>query len=230
MAARDKRAPFTLDQLRLLFSEAPWDAPAPHDRFRPGAYWVPLIALFIGARLGEITGLRIMDVEELEGIPALRIRPYEGHTIKNDGSRRDLPVHSALLQLGLLAFVAWRRSVAKPADLLFPDDKANSRGQWGAKLGERFAFFVKSKGFVGAKLGIHSFRHNFEDRLKAVKLHGTALGKALAGRQIAGSEASYGSAFVLGDLQAALEQVMHPGLNLSHLRDCHKQTRKNAGE
>lgn len=217
VSARDKRDPFTMDQLRTLFSSAPWNAPAPHDRDKPGAYWVPLIALFTGARLGEIAGLRIMDVEELEGIPALRIRPYEGHTIKNDGSRRDLPVHSELVRLGLLAFVAHRRAVAAPSGLLFPDGKANSRGQWGAKLGERFVTHLKALEITGTKLGIHSFRHNFEDRLRAAQLHGTAEGKALAGRQVAGSEAGYGSGFALPALQAALERVTYPGLDLTHL-------------
>lgn len=217
VAARDKRDPFTLDQLQTLFTQAPWNMPGPHDMARPGAYWVPLIALFMGARLGEIAGLRLIDAEELEGLPAIRIRPYEGHTVKNDGSRRDLPIHPALIQLGLPAFVAHRRTIAKPEDLLFPDGRANIRRQWGAKLGERFGALLKDRGIVGTKLGMHSFRHNFEDRLKAVALHGTSIGRALGGRAVPGSEGGYGNAFTLDVLLEALTKVTYPGLDLAHL-------------
>jgi len=217
VAEQDKRDPFTADQLRALFTKAPWDAPSLHDIDRPGAYWLPLIALFMGARLGEIAGLRIMDATELEGVASIRIRPYEGHTIKNDGSRRDLPIHSALVRLGLLEFIAHRRKVAKAGDLLFPDGKANVRSQWGAKLSERFGQHLKAFGFVGKRLSFHSFRHNWEDRLRAAGVHGTSLGKALGGRKVEGSEAAYGQGFTIGDLQGGMEKVGYPGLDLSHL-------------
>jgi integrase len=218
VADQDKRDPFTADQLKTLFASAPWDAPLAAEADKPGAYWLPLIALFTGARLGEIAGLRLMDVADLEGVPALRIRPYKDRTIKNDGSRRDLPVHSALIKLGLLAFVAKRRKEADPAELLFPDGKANVRGQWGAKLSERFGALVKGHKMAGTKLGIHSFRHNWEDRLKAVGLYGTPVGRALGGRKTAGSEATYGSwGFPIDVLQEELEKVSYPGLDLTHL-------------
>jgi len=215
---RDKRAPFKQQQLGTLFSSAPWDKRQPDDVDKPGRYWVPLIALYSGARLGEISGLRIMDVEDMEGITAFRVRPYEGRTLKNRESRRNVPVHSTLLALGLMDFVARRREQGQPEDVLFPDAKANSRGQWGAKLGEGFSKLLRDQEITGTKLGMHSFRHNFEDRLRAAGLHGRAEGQALAGRKIAGSEADYGSEFPIDLLRDALEKVSYPGLDLSHLR------------
>lgn len=217
VSKQDKRDPFTTDQLRALFTSAPWDAAAAMGTSKPGAFWAPLAALYMGARLGEIAGLRLMDVAELEGIPALHIRPYEGHTVKNDGSRRVVPIHPALIQLGLLTFVEHRRTESEPAALLFPDGKPNSRQQSGAKLGERFSGLLKARGIVGNKLGMHSFRHNFEDRLKPVGLHGTSVGRALTGRAVPGSEGGYGNAFTLPVLLEALEKVTYPGLDLSHL-------------
>ncbi|RVT92839.1 site-specific integrase [Sphingomonas crocodyli] len=217
VAARDRRDPFTLEQLQKLFAASPWDRRPSWGMAKPGRYWVPLIALFTGMRLGEIAGLRLMDYEALEGVPALRVRPYEGRRLKNAESRRDLPVHSELIRLGLPDFIAARRKVARPGDLIFPDAKANSRSQWGARLGQWFAALVAEKGFAGTKLGMHSFRHGFEDRLKAAGLHGRAEGQALAGRRVTGSEASYGNGFTIFQLQAALETITHPGLDLKHL-------------
>jgi integrase len=226
---RDKRDPFTLPQLQAMFASEPWDAPLPHDDAKPGRYWVPLIALFTGMRLGEAAGLRIMDVEELDGITALRLRPHEGRSLKNKESRRDVPVHSGLQRLGLLAFVEHRRRcAASAAELLFPDGKANSRGQSGAKLGEWFVSHVRKLGLEGAKLGIHSFRHGFEDRLRAIGLHGRPEGLTLTGRAVAGSEGGYGSGFTLEDLRAALERVAYPRLVLDHLERGGPQAPSNA--
>lgn len=215
---RDRREPFTLDQLQALFSAEPWASRQPDAAAKPGRYWVPLIALYSGMRLGEITGLRLMDVESVEGVPSFLVRPHEGRGLKNKESRRNVPIHSELVRLGFLSFLDHWRESAKPEDLLFPDGKASSRGQSGAKLGERFSWHLRDREIVGRKLGMHSFRHNFEDRLKAAGLHGRPEGQALAGRKIAGSEASYGSAFTIQQLQEALEKVSYPGLDLTHLQ------------
>ena len=217
VAARDKRDPFTTEQLQALFSQAPWDAPAAPTMEKPGAFWVPPIALFMGARLAEITGLRIMDVEDIDGLPSIRIRPYADRSVKNDGSRRDLPIHSAIIRLGFLAYIEHRRRHGQPEDLLFPDGKPNAKGTFGAKLGERFCLLLELRGIVGTKLGTHSFRHNFEDRLRSVRLSGTAVGRALAGRKVEGSEGDYGRGFPVADLREELERVIYPELDLSHL-------------
>lgn len=215
--ARDKRDAFTLPQLAKLFTAAPWDAPGPHDMAKPGRYWVPLIALFTGMRLGEAAGLRIMDVEEIEGVQALRVRPHGGRTLKNKESRRDLPIHPELERLGLLSFVAHRRSTTPAEALLFPDGKANIRRQSGAKLGEWFVSLLRERGLTGTKLGMHSFRHSFEDRLRSAGLHARAEGQALAGRKVQGSEGDYGHGFTVPALRDALDRVTYPGLDLSHL-------------
>lgn len=214
---KDRREPFTMPQVKSLFSSAPWAIRQPDTADKPGRYWVPLIALYSGMRLGEIAGLRVIDVEELEGIPAFRVRPHDGRGLKNKESRRNVPVHSALIAMGLLSFVKHRQVNGKPDELLFPDGKANSRGQGGAKLGEWFSALLRSREIVGTKLGMHSFRHNFEDRLRAVGLHGRPEGQALGGRKIAGSEANYGSDYPIDLLRDALEKVSYPGLDMSHL-------------
>ncbi|WP_196802125.1 site-specific integrase [Sphingomonas phyllosphaerae] len=215
---RDKRDPFSMDQLATLFSAAPWDRPLPHNDKRPGRFWVPLIALFTGMRLGEIAGLRLMDIGDHDGVSVFNVRPYEGRSLKNSESRREVPVHSALVQLGFLSFIEARRKDAQPDALTFPDAKANVRRQWGAKLSEWFVAHLRRKGLEGTKLGFHSFRHNFEDRLRAAKLHGTPIGLRLAGRKDSGSEGNYGDGFTVRDRVEALELVTYKAIELNHLR------------
>lgn len=218
VADKDKRDPFTTAQLQKLFATAPWATPRPHDHNKPGQYWVPLIALLTGARLAEITGLRLMDIETMEGIPCIRIRPYPLRPLKTPDSRRDLPVPSALLRMGLMSLVEYRRKQdPNPRALLFPDGKPNVRGQWGAKLTERFGAHLRDLEIIGTKLGTHSFRHNVEDRLKPIGLYGRAEGQALLGRKIKGSEGTYGSGFTVFEMRDVVEKVRYPELDLSHL-------------
>ena len=92
----------------------------------------------------------------------------------------------------------------------------NSRGQVGAKLGERFSAKVKRLGLEGRKLGMHSFRHNFEDRLREAELPDrTAM--ALARRREAGSRGGYGDGLSLRAKADAISKIEYPSLDLSHL-------------
>ena len=115
---------------------------------------------------------------------------------------------------GLLEHATHRRDAGEA--LLFPEGYANSRGQVAAKLGERFSTFVKGLGFSGRKLGTHSFRHCFEDRLRAAELaERTAL--ALARRAEPGSGRIYGDGLSVRQEAEAVAKIVYPGLDLSHL-------------
>jgi integrase len=66
--------------------------------------WVPWLCAYTGARPGEMTQLRKIDVIEEEGIHALRITPEAG-TVKG-GATRVVPLHRHLVLQGFLKFVA----------------------------------------------------------------------------------------------------------------------------
>lgn len=210
----DRRDPFTAEQLNTLFSQPPWNTPWVPGSDGPGAYWVPLLALFHGLRNGEAAGLRVEDVGEDEGLPVFHVRAYDGRRLKNNEARATLPIHPELLRLGFLGHVKDREAGGEA--LLFPEGTANNRGQVGAKLAERFSSHVKALGFVGRKLGTHSFRHNFEDRLRAAEL-AERTAYALARRTEPGSGKVYGHGLSLRQKADALAKVQYPWLNLTHL-------------
>ncbi|HEX7857495.1 MAG TPA: site-specific integrase [Sphingobium sp.] len=214
VADEDRRDPFTVEQLKVLFSSAPWTAPWEPGGEKPGAYWVPLLCLFHGLRNGEAAGLRVEDVGMEDGEPVIHVREYDGRRLKTKESRGTLPIHPEVLRLGFLTHVEQRRKAGEI--LLFPEGVANNRGQVAAKLGERFSARVKALGLIGRKLGIHSFRHNFEDRLRAAELPvRTAL--ALARRTEVGSSRIYGDGVSARQKAAALVKIVYPGLDLGHL-------------
>lgn len=217
----DRRDPFTVEQLNTLFHSGLWSTPWQTGKGRAGDYWVPLLCLYHGLRNGEAAGLRVDDIGEEEGFPVLRIRPYEDQRLKTKESRGTLAIHPELLRLGFLEHVAHRRTANEV--LMFPEGTANDRGQVGAKLGERFSDKVKALGLVGRKLGMHSFRHNFEDRIRAAELP-ERTGLALARRSEAGSSRIYGDGLSARQKADAIAKISYSGLDLSHLRP---ETRKN---
>ncbi len=218
VAAEDKRDPFTVDQINTLFRSGPWGGPTVDREIDPLRYWGPLVALFQGMRRGEIAQLHVADVEELDGQPVIHVRPSaDGKRVKSAAGRRVLPVHPELVKLGFLSYVDRQRTAGHKQ--LFPNEVPNKSGHWGDPLGKWFSRHVEALGFEGARLGMHSFRHNFEDALRAAGLHGTPIGQELAGRaktdRVSGA---YGSGrFPVAKLKEAIESVGYPEVSLRHL-------------
>ncbi|HEX9954650.1 MAG TPA: site-specific integrase [Allosphingosinicella sp.] len=207
--AQARRDPFTLNQLQTIFAAAPWEPADPTGGGHPIRYWAPLIALLQGMRRGEIAQLRPEDVDEAEGVPVLRIR---GTALKTHNAYRTLPIHGELIRLGLVEYAAGQRRAGEA--MLFPGEAPNGRGQWGDGVSDWFSRRLKALGVTGKKLGLHSFRHNFEDRLREAGLHGTALGAELAGRSKGDVASGYGSGFSTKALAEAMAKIAYPGLRL----------------
>jgi len=214
VADHEKRDPFQPEQLQTLFHAAPWDGSLDRNGPKAGKFWIPLLCLFHGLRLGEAAGMHVDDVTEREGLPVFQLRAFEGRSSKTKGSRGILPIHPELIRMGFLTYVAARRKAG--AVTLFPDVRTNANGKVGAKTGEWFAGLVRERGLTGTKLTMHSFRHSFEDRLREAEIaERTAL--ALARRTERGSRGVYGEGLSVAARAKALAKIVYPGLDLSHL-------------
>jgi len=103
------RKPWTDAQLRAFFA-----LPLFSQRKLPKAakaggeagYWVPLLGLYTGARIGELCQLRVVDIETHEDGAWIRIsEEADGATVKSAAGLRLVPVHSELVRLGFLDYV-----------------------------------------------------------------------------------------------------------------------------
>lgn len=213
VSASDKRDPFTIEQLNTIFGSSPWRPWDASPRGRPLYFWGPLIALFSGMRRGEIAQLLVDDIREVAGVTVMLIRSGSGKRLKTANARRMIPVHPEIERLGFLDYIAERRS--EKAVQLWEGEQPDSRGKWGDGFSDWFSRLLKDREIVGTKLGLHSFRHNFQDRLREADLHGTALGQELAGRSRGGSTSNnYGSGFSTAALKEAVAKITYPGLVL----------------
>lgn len=223
--ARDERDPFTLEQLKAIFS-APlytgcrslrsWLTPGnvvPRDR---GLYWVPLIALFTGARSGEIIQLYTQDISEVDGILRFELTDDgDDQRLKTGTSHRFIPVHPVLKDLGLPEFIETRRKEKQKR--LFPEMAKGQDGYYSSPYSRQFRHFLESIGAKHAKNSFHSFRHCFEDACRNSDISAELM-NALQGHAEVGMAARYGSGFRLQKLAEAIEKLEYPGLDLSHLK------------
>lgn len=223
---KKKREPFTIEELKRLFS-APlytgciddkrnYKKPGP-NRPRHGRYWVPLIALYTGMRLNEICQLRVADVRVSEGGNDFFAvtDEAEGMSLKNTSSQRAVPIHPDLIRMGLLRH---RDEVAKTRKTgLFPELKPGSTGYRSDIFSKWFGRFLESLDMKKEQNGIHAFRHTFRDALRRAEAP-KEITDRLGGWAGDGSvQESYGAGYDVDHLARYLNKITYPGLDLSHL-------------
>lgn len=148
-------------------------------------------------RLEEICQLHTEDIYEEDGIWLIDIRTsstdgLEDKILKTKNAIRRVPIHSDLIQLGLLDY---HNEIAQRSIRLFPKlYKTDKSPKYGKQVGKQFASLLKSLG-IEDKKSFHSLRHTFSDYFKKLNLHNDIF------RQVFGHEATtlaakqYGSKF-----------------------------------
>ena len=168
------RNPKRANEERKVFSDADLERlfnPPDSVRARlkhPYQRWVPLIALFTGARLNEICQLHLNDFEISGEVPVIRISDEGGNKrVKTKAARRLIPIHSKLIEAGLLAYIEELRGNGH--NRLFPELRAGRDGygqvvsKWFARYSEQCSITEEGKVF-------HSFRHTVINRLKQTEV------------------------------------------------------------
>ncbi|MBI1776066.1 MAG: site-specific integrase [Proteobacteria bacterium] len=226
--AKERRDPFSVDQLRAIFAGPLYTGClGPRYRFWPGTerirddarFWAPLIGLYSGARLGEICGLRVADVAEIDGVPVLNIRETDERDLKTTGSRRMVPIHARLLDVGLLEYAATLK--AKREARLFPELRVRSDGYISDEISRWFSRGLKRLEAKTPKTSFHSFRHNFSDALKMAGVPGDRRRAIMGWTSRDMDESTYGGStpgagFSLATLKADVDRVAYP-LDWGHL-------------
>jgi integrase len=127
--------------------------------------WCPWLAAYSGARMGELTQLRGVDIIEQDGIAAMKISPEAG-TVKT-GTTRVVPLHEHLLAQGFLDFV--KASGDGPlfynvAEVEAAIDPTNPKKPRHVKTRERVGTWVRDDvGIKDPELSPnHAWRHTFK--------------------------------------------------------------------
>ncbi len=222
---RDERHPFTLDELKAIFrapvftgckSVTEWATPGALVPRSAGIFWVPLIGLLTGARLGEIIQMRTADVREEQGVTYLDLNDDgEDKRLKTAHSKRMVPLHAELVAAGFLELVEERRKAGQ--ERLFPDLSMGADGYYSSPFSKHFSRFLTRVGVKTRKNAFHSFRHSFEDACRDSDIPKEVM-DALQGHGEEGMSGRYGRGYVLKKLAEAMGRLQYDGLDLSHLR------------
>lgn len=182
---QDKRQLFDSSMLERIFDQSWWRngrselTSGGERKTAPYKYWIPLLALYTGARLNELAQLYLRDVRESEvGTWHLdfnldgegKIDPNGKKSDKKAGDKRlktinaqrVIALHPELIRLGFLEYVTALRDAGHVR--LFPELGHHKEKGYGKLAGQWFNehFLDKQLGIErGVGLSFHSFRHTF---------------------------------------------------------------------
>ena len=170
-----KRQPFTDEELLMVLGSPEF---LRQRKERPERYWLVLLLLFQICRREEAGQLYIKDIQDSpEGIAYINITDTEkDQTLKNEGSRRKVPLHSTLAKLGFLNYLAVVNALAKKDGVadnkirVFPQLTKKGNNGYADPVGKWFGRLVTGLGLTNPALVLHSLRHG-----GITKLHDAAV-------------------------------------------------------
>lgn len=231
--------PFSKSELNLIFSGYIYSdcQMGAIELVFPYQFWLPLLGIFTGSRLNEICQLDVEDIaQETEtGIWFASITDDDEDkplpkALKNQSSRRFVPLHEELINAGFLDFLNKARDEGR--EKLFSDGLTyNPTKGWG---GNATTFFTRMpskstpQGGYFFNLGIrkrlkngrpdnkkfHSFRHTFIDLLRNTGAEARYLLETFTGHAKKGRSQTddYGLGIYLKNKHAALHTVKFPAI------------------
>ncbi len=206
--AEEKRDPFTIQQLQIIFdapiyrgcrSSSKWNKTG-NVIVRDTRYWMPIMGLYSGMRLGELLSLQRRDVLQEEGVSYFNIR-----RAKTDAGVRKVPVHPELIRCRFLPYID-NFTDNQP---LFGDCSQKAYSKF-------FRRFQESIGLDDPKLVFHSFRHSFTDGLRSARIE-ESIAKVLLGHSDGSVTSRYGAGYAMRILNEAISSVEFKDLKIAHL-------------
>ena len=156
------RQPWSDESLTKLFNHPIWkEGLIPNETKAGGsaAYWIPLLALYSGARCSELCQLRTDDIKKESGVWMMQIHDGDPtQRIKTNAARRSIPVHDEILRLG---FVQYCESMT-PGSLWpnLPKREGKAGGYFSQFFGE-----LRAELGIPPSMSFHSFRHSARTNL-----------------------------------------------------------------
>jgi integrase len=214
----ERRNPYSVDQLKVIFGSPLFKGHRSercrHEPgkmlIRDGKYWVPLIALYSGMRMGEIVQLLVSDIKQDGGVWYFDVnKGEEGEKkLKTSSSKRRVPVHPALVQAGLLDHLVGKKGNAR----IFSDIQRGKDGYYSHNFSKWWGRYSRHIGFQTKKTAFHSFRHNFKDALQSAEVP-EYISRSLLGHADNSVHGQYGSGPSVTTLKQAIDKTF-PNLDL----------------
>tara|TARA_R110000772_G_scaffold121452_1_gene227755 strand:+ start:133 stop:1422 length:1290 start_codon:yes stop_codon:yes gene_type:complete len=165
-AAHEQRSRWSQEDLNTLFSFLYKNVIEKNSKNAETNYYVALISLYSGLRTSEACQLKTERIKKVDGIYAIEINDVDEETkLKTVNAYRRVPIHSVLINLGLLKYVTERQRLGKT--MLFDDIPSGDYKDWSKPVGSRFYRIFKKLTFTHNKNPtLYGLRHTFIDELQ----------------------------------------------------------------
>lgn len=181
VAANDQWLPFSNDELATLLK-----SPLPGRLF-----WLTWLGLFTGARLNELCQLDSKHIKRHGNLHYIHFsRDMQLKTGDTESCVRTVPLHSTLIRLGFLDYIAQCRGLLFPG--LVEDEKT---GRLSGVPSKRFSYHLTKIGVKKPRLSFHSLRHTFIACLKTVAPRDAETRERLVGHAVSGVAGRYGKGY-----------------------------------
>jgi len=178
---------------------------------KDGKFWLPILALWHGARQDEFVSARLSEIKVMDGITYF---DWRQRGLKTEESARELPIHPIMKKLGWGEYVA--DMTAKKQEYLFPDlmhDPENPK-RAADRFSKWFGYWQDKNGFTSNHYDFHAFRHTFQRACRDCDVD-NHIGDLLTGRKTPGTATDYGKGASLSTLARALAKVNYPTFPLA---------------
>lgn len=154
---------FTPDELKTIFNPSTY--PRKNNIYYGYRYWIPIISLYSGMRLNEICQLYVDDIKYIDKTWCFDLTDErDDQSLKNKTSKRRIPVHPKLIELGFIDFVKNVRKNKK--DRLFYQLTYKIKTRYTHMMGSWFGRYMSSIHIEGRNKVFHSFRHTVKPYLR----------------------------------------------------------------
>jgi integrase len=171
---KDERDRFTEKEIKKIFQKHNYIEFTEVENHKYSNYWTPLISVFSGMRLNEICSLYLDNIiqEKVNGrkkiwcFNILEESDRPDKHLKTMSSKRVIPIHDTLIELGFLEFVELLKTRHTNRQRLFQELKY---GEGSYIRNVSYFFNKKYLNLIGLKTdkkNFHSIRHTVIDHLK----------------------------------------------------------------
>jgi integrase len=179
-------------------------------------FWVPVVALWIGARLNEVCRLEMRDVRSANGVDWMMVLDSKARG-KNKGRKYPVPIHPELRRIGFMDHIKAMRE--RGERMLFPDAPIGSEnGNAYQPVSKWFCRFLNKIGIDRDGVGMHSFRHSFVGATRDSDISAN-MSEALTGHKSGSTDVHkrYGGGPGVEALAEVMPKLTYRGLDLSHI-------------
>jgi integrase len=156
------RQPWSDESLTKLFSHPIWAEGLIPKKTKAGgsaAYWIPIMALYSGARCSELCQLRKADINKESGVWMMQIHDDDpSQRVKTIAGRRTIPLHDELLRLGFIQY--WDSIELGSLWPKLPKREGKAGGYFSQYFGE-----LRTELEIPSSVNFHSFRHSARTNL-----------------------------------------------------------------